>query len=175
MKNIAAIALMFFLSACDSLTTVIVDVESETTVQGDPSPIKIDLGPFTFDNFVSFDVSSSQEFENNNASKNNIGESYLTGFTLEVTDPDGQTLDFINSMKVYISDGDSETKIEIARIEEGTNTDVRLLYLDVFDDSEIGKYLRADKTKITVEANGNSPRNDTTIEAVATFKIKLKL
>ncbi|MBU2863530.1 hypothetical protein KO489_06720 [Reinekea forsetii] len=173
MKNIAAIALMFFLSACDSLTTVIVDVESETTVRG--TILGLDSTVLGFDNFVSFDVSSSQEFENNNASKNNIGESYLTGFTLEVTDPDGQNLDFINSMKVYISDGDSETKIEIARIEEGTNTDVRLLYLDVFDDSEIGKYLRADKTKITVEANGNSPQKDTTIEAVATFKIKLKL
>ena len=173
MKNIAAIALMFFLSACDSLTTVIVDVESETTVRG--TILGLDSTILGFDNFVSFDVSSSQEFENNDATKNNIGESYLTGFTLEVIAPDGQTLDFIKSMNVYISDGDGETRIEIARIEEGTNTNVKLLYLDVFGDSEIGKYLRADKTKITVEANGNSPQNDTTIEAVATFKIKLKL
>ncbi|MDN3650573.1 hypothetical protein QWZ13_16835 [Reinekea marina] len=78
-------------------------------------------------------------------------------------------------MKVYISDGESDTKIEIARIEDGTNTDVRLLYLDVFADSEIGKYLRAEKTKITVEAQGEPPQENTTIEAVATFKIKLKL
>ncbi|MFC3701203.1 hypothetical protein ACFOND_06060 [Reinekea marina] len=173
MKNIAAIALMFFLSSCDSLTTVIVDVESETTVQ--KSSLFNTFTALGFENFVSFDVSSSQEFENNNASKNNIGESYLTGFTLEVTDPDGQTLEFISSMKVYISDGESDTKIEIARIEDGTNTDVRLLYLDVFADSEIGKYLRAEKTKITVEAQGEPPQENTTIEAVATFKIKLKL
>jgi hypothetical protein len=172
MRNFAIVALMFFLSACDSLTTVFVDVESETTVQG--GLVAEAFAAFGFNNFVSFDVSSSSEFENNDATRDNIGESYLTGFTLEVIDPDEQTLNFISTMNVFIGDGESDTKIEIARIEEDTNTDVILLYLDVFDNSEIGKYLRSEKTEITVEASGNQPPQNTTIKATATFKIKLQ-
>ena len=170
MKKITMLALVFLLMACDSLTTIYVDVESETTVK--KGLLGGVLSAFGFTEFVSFDVSGSAEFENNDATRDNIGSSYLTGFTLEVVDSGDQTLSFIHGMEIFIGDG--ETRTRVAYIGDEQDTDVRFIYLDIVEGAEIGQYLRSEKTKISVEANGSPPSEDTTINATASFKIRLQ-
>lgn len=171
MRLITLCLLSIFLMSCDSLTTISVDVESETTVD-DGGLIVSTLTTLGFTEFASFDVSGSAAFKNNNATKNNIGESYVTAFTLEVMSPNGQTLDFIDEMEVYIGDGDNRTSV--AYIADQTDTDVTLLYLQVEDDRDISQYLRADETVVDVDVTGRPPENDTTIKAIISFSIKLQ-
>lgn len=158
------------LSGCDGIRTIYVDVVSETTVQK-VGPLGSTFSALGFGEFASFDVSSSQTFENNNANRNNIGDSYVEDFVLKVTDPDNQTLAFIDDMEVFIGDGDTRTRI--AYVAEGQDTDVSELKLTVYDDREIGQYLRADETVVEVEAKGRPPEDDTTIEATMGFSIEL--
>lgn len=145
---------LILMTGCDALRTVYVEVVSETTVQSG-GPLGGTFSELGFSEFASFDVSSSQTFQNNDANRDNIGDSYVTQFALEVTDPDGQTLSFIDGMEVFIGDGNTRTRV--AYLGDDQNTDVRVLQLQVHDDREIGQYLRADETVVDVEAKGTPP------------------
>lgn len=158
-------------AGCDAIRTVYVEVASETTVES-AGPLGGTFSELGFGQFASFDVSNSQTFQNNDASRNNIGDSYVTQFTLKVTAPDNQTLSFIDGMEVYIGDGNTRTRV--AYLGDEQNTDVRELALQVHDDREIGQYLRADETVVDVEASGSPPEEDTTLEAVMGFNIQLE-
>lgn len=170
MRFLMLALVVILMTGCDAIRTVYVEVVSETTVN--KGPLGETLPELGFGEFTSFDVSNSQTFENNNATRNNIGESYVTQFVLKVTDPDGQTLSFIDEMEVFIGDGN--TRARVAYLGNDQNTDVRELQLQVYDEHEIGQYLRADETVVDVEAKGSPPERDTTIEATMGFSIKLQ-
>ena len=171
--TIALLALTL-VTACDSLRTIYVDVTSKTTVDTLPLNSTV-FQPLGFDNFASFDVSSSAEFENSDASKHNIDESYVTGFVLEVTAPDDATLEFIDDLEVFIGQGDSDQRTRVAYLPDNTDTNVATLYLSVYDDRDISQYLRAESTVIEVDAKGRTPDQKTTIQATMTFAVKLQL
>lgn len=160
------------MAGCDAIRTVYVEVVSETTVEG-AGPLGGALPDLGFSQFASFDVSNSQTFQNNNANRNHIGDSYVTQFSLKVTDPENQTLEFIDGIEVFIGDGNTRTRV--AYLGDGQSTDVRELTLQVHDDYEIGQYLRAEETVVDVEASGSPPKDNTTIEAVIGFSIQLEL
>lgn len=162
------------MSSCDALRTVYVDVTAETTVESSWLSL-VDFQALGFDNFASFDVSNSSEFENQGAGKQHIGESYVTGFVLEVTAPDDGQLNFIDELEIYISDSDGEQRTRVAYLPADADTNTSTLYLAVHDDRDISQYLRADSTVIEFEAKGESPDQDTTIEATLTLAIKLAL
>ncbi|MCH8532126.1 MAG: hypothetical protein LAT65_14850 [Saccharospirillum sp.] len=170
MRSLLILLASLMLVGCDSFRTINVEVTSEATISGG-GPLLSSLNGLGFGEFASFDISNSVEFENNDATRNNIGDSYVTEFTLKVVDPDGQTLDFIDTMQVFIGDGDIET--EVAYLDGDENTDVTELSLTIVEGAEIGQYLRSDKTKVTVKASGQPPENDTTIEATMGFRIRL--
>jgi hypothetical protein len=162
---------VFLLAGCDAIRTVNVEVVSETTVQSG-GPLGGVFSGLGFSEFASFDVSNSTTFQNNNASRDNIGESYVTQFVLEVTDPDNQTLSFIDELEVYVGDGNNRTRV--AYLGDDQSTDVSELRLQVYDEREIGQYLRAEETVVDVEATGSPPDEDTTIEATMGFAIELE-
>jgi len=168
----SVLALSLVLLGCDSLRTVNVDIESETLVESGGFLGSV-FTQFGFDDFVSFDVSQSAEFKNNDATRGNIGESYVTGFVLEVISPQGNTLSFIDDLEIYIGDG--STKLQVAYIDESQDTDVSRLALKVFDESDIGKYLRAEATTVEVNAKGTPPSEDTQIRATLSLSIQLQL
>lgn len=170
-KNLCYLLLLLPLTACDQTPTIFVDVVSETTVE-DGGIVGESLNTTGFDNFASFDVSSSSEFKNSDAGKNNIGSSYVNGFVLNVKQPDGQTLEFIDEMRVFIGK-DDDNMTEVAYIESGQDTDVTTLYLRTYDRRDIGQYLRAESTVVEVEVKGTPPEEDTVIEATMTFAINL--
>lgn len=170
MRSLLILLTGLMLGGCDSFRTINMEVTSESTVS-DGGLLGSSWTALGFGDFASFDVSSSAEFENNDATKNNIGDSYVTQFKLRVVDPDGQTLKFIESMEVFVGDGDNETRV--AFLDDDQDTGVTELSLRVYDDREIGQYLRADKTKVTVKASGQPPEVDTTIEATMGFRIRL--
>lgn len=150
----------------DRLSRVEVVAKSETTVNGCTPCTTLD--PLGFDEFASFNINSSSSFQNSDASKDNIGEdSFVTEFTIRVLDPDDQTLEFIDSMRVFMDDDDNPNngETEVAFIGSGQSTDVKELSLRVNDERAIGQYLRADETVIRVNAEGNPPPQDTTLEA----------
>lgn len=158
------------LTACEAARTVNVDVTSQTELEG--NPLGNAITSFVFADFASFDVSSSATFENNDATKANIGESFVTGFVLKVKTPDDQTLSFMDNMEVYIGDGNTRTRV--AYIADTQNTDVMTLELQVYDEREIGQYLRAEETVVDIEVNASPPNRDTTIEATMSFEILLQ-
>ena len=170
MRSLLILLASLMLVGCDSFRTINVEVTSEATISGG-GPLLSSLNGLGFGEFASFDISNSVEFENNDATRNNIGDSYVTEFTLKVVDPDEQTLKFIESLEVFIGDGDNPTRV--AYLDDDQDTDVTELSLRVYSDREIGQYLRAEKTKVTVEAKGQPPGEDTTIEATMGFRIKL--
>lgn len=171
MRIVVVLILSVFLASCDQLNRINVDIEAEKDVDSVGGLGSL-LNTFGFDDFVSFDVSSSAEFENNDATRDNIGESYVSMFHLEVLSPDGQTLSFIDGMEVYVGDGDTRTRV--AFIEDGFDTDAANFYLTVADGRDIGQYLRAESTTVEVEASGTPPDVDTRIKATIRFSIELQ-
>lgn len=176
MRFIFTLTAVLLLTGCDPferLSRIQVVASSETEVGGGIWGTYHTLG---FSNFSSFNINSTSSFENSDATKNNIGnDSFVTQFTLRVLDPEGQTLEFIDSMRVYMDNDDSSSngETEVAFIADSQDTNVRELDLTVYDDRAIGQYLRAEETVIRVVAQGNPPSQKTTIEAEMKLDVDL--
>ena len=167
------IALAF---ACLSVVTTVAcvpDVTFGVTIEGDTEVESggllgevLDVFP-AFGGFNSFDVASSDEFENNNAQKENVKAAHLVSFSLEATAPDGATLDFLDSIAFFVSAPDLDTvQIASADVEDGD----RQIDLDV-DDVDLAPYVRADTMTFTTEISGRQPTEDTTVEALVELEI----
>jgi len=154
-------------TACVPDVTFNVVIDGDTTVEGGGILGDV-LDAFPdFGGFNSFDISTSDAFENNNAQKENVKAARLTSFTLEATAPDDATLDFLDSIAFLVSAPDlDEVQIASADIEDGDT----LVELDL-DDVDLAPYVRADSMTFTTEISGRQPSEDTTVSAVADVEV----
>lgn len=174
----------FALSGCDQvidqLTQIEVTATSESEVQG--SPIGSSLGPIDFGgDFANFDITQTTAFEDNGIGRSDIGDSYVTRFELEVTSEEDDDLSFIDGMEVYFDDDDqhdpnNDSETLVAYIESGDEpTDgQRTISLTVEDESDIGHFLRQQTLYVHVDASGNPPPDDVTIEAEMDVLVNLE-
>lgn len=162
-----AFAVPMLTSGCAPDVTFSVPIEGETVVEGAGLVGEL-LDAFPdFGGFNSFDISTAEEFENNNAQKENVKTARLTSFTLEATAPADATLDFLDSIAFFVSAADlDEVQIASAEIEDGDT----LVELDL-DDVDLAPYVRADSMTFTTEISGRQPADDTTVAAAAAVEV----
>ncbi len=157
--------------ACGGAVTFDVPLEGETVIEGQGLLGGVLSSIPAFSGFSGFDLSSTQEFENNNAEKDRVTEAYVTAFSLSATAPSGASLDFMDSVSFYVEAPDlSRTLIGEVDIPAGaTSVDLELT------DDNLADYVKAETMSFTTEASGAPPEEDTTVKADVTLTITAEL
>lgn len=143
-----------------------VKAEGTTTIQKGTLLEQL-TGGLGFDSFSSFDISESQEFKNQNTNKNLIKEAKLKSITMTITGPDSQNFDFLEELSFFVeAPGQTRKRIATKTVPRGVKT----FSLDL-DNVDLTPYVKAESLKITTEAKGKRPENDTTIKAEVVITI----
>lgn len=155
------------LTGCGNLNvTFDVTADGKTTIQKGTLLEQL-TSSFGFDGFSSFDVSQSSEFENNNTEKSRVKSSKAKSITMNIVGPDTQNFDFLEEISFYIeAPGQTKQRIGTKAVPKGAKS----FTLDL-DGVELAPFIKADSIKITTDAKGKKPENDTTIEAVIVLTI----
>lgn len=154
------------LPGCAPTVAFDVDVSGQTTVQRGTLLEEL-LEQFSFGAFMNMDVSSTSEFENNQAEKDRVVEARLVGATLTITAPEGQDFDFIDEITFFVeAPGQPEREVASKAVPRGVDT----FQLDL-EDVDLAPYVRAETMSVTTEVTGRRPDEDTTIRADLVFHI----
>lgn len=154
-------------TACGPVpVTFTVPLETETVVEGQGLLGGV-LGNLGLAGFDGFDLSSSQEFENNNTEKDRVQEVYLTSLSLSATEPDGARLDFIETITFFASaPGEERVQVATGTVADGATS----VDLDV-GDVNLAPYVRAESMTLDTELTASAPPEDTTVRAEALFEV----
>lgn len=153
-------------SGCSGLISFDVNSQGNSTVPGS-SPL-LNLGGTPFSGFNNISFSQSQAFQNNNTNKDHVSSARLTAFTLKVSAPSSQDLSFLRSVSFKIKTSTLGPQ-EIAHL-ESFPAGAKSVQLTL-DDLELAPYVKSDSFTITTDAQGQSPPQDTTLEADLTLHI----
>lgn len=161
------VSLMFLGVGCGAFPIFFdVKTEGQTTIQKGTLLEQL-TSSIGFDSFSSFDIAQSQEFKNNNTQKSLVKEAKVKSLTLTITGPATQNFDFLEEISFYVeAPGQTKKRIAFKQIPKGVTT----FSLDL-DGVDLTPYVKADSIKITTEAKGKRPDNDTTIKAVLILTI----
>jgi hypothetical protein len=159
------------LSSCS--LTFDVKASGEGKVEGSALGQFFEALPFKgFDNFASFDISQTQDFKNQGVDKEHLESVKLKTLTLKVTDPSSANFNFIDKIAFYAAT-EGKPKVRIAH-KDAVPRDSREFSLDL-DGAELKDYVSAKSMKITTEASGRSPAQDTTIHVDVVFTVDPQL
>jgi hypothetical protein len=125
------------------------------------------LVDFGFEGFVSMDVVSSQELQNQGVSPGDINGVALVSLSLEALDGQGD-LSFIDDLQVYV-EGPGLPRARVAS--SGSFPDGQaLVALDV-EPIDLTDYVTSQQMTFTTEVSGRRPDADTTVEI--TFELDI--
>jgi hypothetical protein len=160
------------LFTCGGLTVIDVDVEGRTVI---PQRSVLDelIGPLTFLGFEGFDITESQEFQNEGYTKDEISSVRMRSFTLTIADPDGADFDFLQRISFSVSAPGLPT-VELARLDP-VPRGAGVIELEVEDAFELVDYVVAPSMTLTATATGERPEQQTTVDADAVFRVDVKL
>lgn len=167
LKMLGALGIMLQTMGCGALPIFFdVKTEGQTTIQKGTLLEQL-VGSFGFDSFSSFDISQSQEFKNNNTQKSLVKEAKVKSLTLTITGPATQNFDFLEEVSFFVeAPGQTRKRIAFKLIPKGVTT----FAMDL-DGVDLTPYVKADSIKITTEAKGKRPTNDTTVQAILVLTI----
>lgn len=176
--HLAALAAILTLTSCDALTSFEITEESaEATVEGsnlgvvDALPVDALLPPLTLD------VDLEEELDAQDAGPASAVR--LTALSMTVTDtarPDGDedSLDFIDTVTVYVESADADSALEprqiatLDMIPEGA-TEVDFAVDDAVD---LKPYIE-EGIRLTTQGSGEVPEDDTSLKAIVTLTVEL--
>lgn len=147
---------------CGGVDNVTVTAEGQATIP-EATPIEELLGSLSFAGFGSFDITQTQEFQNQGYSRDQIDSVKVRSFTLSINSPEGANFDFLDSI-VFFAESEGLPRVEIASLDpvpEGAAE----LNLNI-NDVELADYAAAESMSITTEASGMRPPEETTVDAV---------
>lgn len=158
-----ALPILSLLAAGCSNGLFYIEVEetAETTVQGG-SLLEELLGDLGFEEFVTMDITASEELVNQGVEPGDIVNVELIAFDLEVTAPADGDMTFLEEMSVYV-DGDDLPRVRIAHLDDFPPGQ-QLVSFDL-DGVDLTPYVTGESMGIDTEVTGRSPDEDTTIKA----------
>jgi hypothetical protein len=165
---IAAVAACFALAGCGL-------VQFDVTETGDAqvpacTGLQCVLPQLGFTAFDNLDLSQSQQWQNNNANKNDVSSVLLSAASLDVTVPDGGDMSFIHSLQFYVNAPDAGQ----ALVAEGDTFPAGQSHVELTTyPVELAPYVKASAMTVTTNATGTQPQQDTTLHATLTFHVKL--
>ena len=155
-------------AACEGgLFYIDIEESAQATVQGG-SLLEGLLGDLGFEDFVTMDLTASEELRNQGVKPGDILNVTLTAFDLEVLSPDSGDLTFLDTMAVYV-DADDLPRVRIASYSDFPPGQ-QLVSFDL-DEVDLTDYAVSDSMTIDTEVTGRSPSQTTTIEA--TFAVEV--
>ena len=166
---VAAVAVMS--SGCRPTIYFETTAKGSTQVQG--SPLGAVLGQFpAISQFDNFDLSQTQDFQNQGVTKNDVSSVKIKEFNLQITNPNNEDFSWLNSISFTVSaNGQSAAVASKNNVNQlGLTAPNPQFDLDV-PDVELQPYVTAASMSITGNANGTSPPQDTTVQAVVRFGV----
>ena len=153
--------MLFMLFGCSSLLTISIEETATTTVEGG-TVLEDLLGDLGFDEFVTMDLTSSEELQNQGVEPGDIAESALTLLELSVIEPEGGDLSFLESMAVSVSSPEVASVLVAAQdtFPEGVST----VAFDL-EDVDLTPYIVSQALSLTTEVSASRPEEDTVVEA----------
>ncbi len=125
------------------------------------------LGSFGFDNLNNIDFDSTQEFENNEVTRDHVSSAKLSSLTLTVTDPAGADFDWLDSITFTVAADDIDA-VQVASKDVANG--VSEFDCDL-DGVELAPYVREQSFSIRTKADANNPPEDTTITIDLVFDV----
>jgi hypothetical protein len=160
------------LGTCSSLDNIEVPVTGDATI---PRRSVLDelVGNLSFAGFDGFDISQSQQFENQGYSKDQVDSVRMLEMTLTIRSPAGSNFDFLDAIRFY-AEAEGLPRVLVAELEpvpDGAST----LSLDVVSSVELQPYVVAPAMTLTTEADGVRPAEETMVEAEAIFDVDVNV
>lgn len=162
----AALAAGPGMMGCSEVLQFPVETSAQTSIEGDP--LGGLLGTIGFPDLATFDISETDEFENQGVNKEDIESVTLTSLSLKVVSPEGQDLSFFESIEFYVESGGLE-KVRIAHLESFPEGVSEVQFL--IDDVELRDYVAAESMAVTTDVTASAPAQDTTLEAHIAFEV----
>jgi hypothetical protein len=155
-----------------------VTLNGQTTIHGDPAVAGSLLTRIpAIGSFASVDFGASEEFKQNEVTKDAVQSIKLTQVEMKVVSPDTQGFDFLDELQFFASDGSTETlvaeKTNISGL--GLTPPNPVLSLEVNQGAELREYLGSPSVSLTVRGSGRVPRQDTTLQATVKLRVVLKV
>jgi hypothetical protein len=154
--------LLGMLTGCGGgLFYIEVEETAQTTVSGGTLLEEL-LGDLGFEEFVTMDITASEELQNQGVEPGDIVNVTLIAFDLTVTDPADGDLTFLEEMAVYV-EGDDLPRVRIAHLDDFPPGQQQVSF--ELDDVDLTPYVTGESMGIDTEVTGRSPSEDTTILA----------
>jgi hypothetical protein len=155
---------------CVPVVAFDVPLSAETTVEGG-GLIEQFLDAFGFGDFANIDVSTTDEFENNDVRREQVTSAKLTALSLTIAAPQGADFDWLDEIAFSV-EADGEPDVEVASGVVADDTVAATLDLE---DVELAPYVRAPAFAITTDVTARRPPQDTTVRVDLVFSIAAEL
>lgn len=166
--GLMGLGLLFMTSGqgCVAFRTFDVVTKEQTTIPG--SELLGDLLTVSFPGLTTFDLTKTNDFENQGVDKSDIDSVTLDSFTLTVVSPDSQDLAFFDSLSFFV-EAEGLDRVRIAHYEDfqAGQREVTLL----LDSVEMRDYVASDSMSFTTEVTARQPPDDTVLEAGLSFTV----
>lgn len=160
------------LGTCSSLDNIEVPVTAEATI---PRRSVLDelLGNLSFAGFDGFDISQSQQFENQGYSRDQVDSVRMLEMTLAIRAPAGANFDFLDAIRFY-AEAPGQPRVLVAELDPVPDGATELT-LVVDSSVELQPYVVAPSMTLTTEAEGLRPPEETMVEAEAIFDVDVNV
>ena len=156
--------IFFWMMGCgaiDSLLTIEIAESSQVTVE-QGTVLEDLLGDLGFGDFVSMDLTQSQELTNQGVEPGDISRVTLTLLELEALEPAGADLNFFEKMTFFAEAPDIE-QVRIADAPEFPVGESVVVFNR--DDVDLTPYVVSESMTLSTDVTASRPEQDTLIEA----------
>ena len=155
-------------AAIDSLLTIEISESSQVTVE-QGTVLESLLGDLGFGDFISMDLTQSQELANQGVEPGDIERVNLVSLELEALEPSGADLSFLEQMDVSASAPEQET-VMIASASSFPVGEPLVSFELV--DIDLTPYVVSASMSITTDVTAKRPEQDTLVEARFTLEVQ---
>jgi hypothetical protein len=163
-----AIVVLACLLTCSDVDNFTVEVSSRTMVPA-ASVLEQLLGGLDFAGFDSIMFDETQEFQNENVSKDQVESVRLVALRLSISSPPDEGFDFLESIRFFV-EAEGLPRVQIAELDP-VPRGLRELEIEVDSSVELRPYVVAPSMTLTTEVEGQRPVNATTVDANAAFDV----
>ena len=156
--------ILFWLMGCgaiDSLLTIEISQSAQVTVE-QGTVLEDLLGDIGFGDFVSMDLTQSQELTNQGVEPGDISRVTLTLLEMEALEPSGSDLSFFEKM-TFFAEAHDIVKAQIASAPEFPEGESLVVFNR--DDVDLSPYVVSESMTLSTDVTASRPEQDTLIEA----------
>lgn len=166
-RLLPVVAVAGFIACQGGLFTIELEESAQTTVAGG-SLLEDVLGELGFEEFVTVDITASEELQNQGVQPGDIVNVTLTGFEMSVVSPAEGDLSFFEEVNVYVQ-ADALPRVRIASLDTFPAAEQYVTFN--LDEVDLTDYAVSQAMFIETEVTGRSPDEDTTIRADITIDV----